>query len=1112
MKDKIVPLQAMKNTTEQLFNKLNEFISKFYKNQLIRGGIYSAFILLVFFLIFSVLEYYSRFDTSVRTLMFWAYVIINSFILYRFVIIPLLHLFRYGKTMSMEKAAKIIGKHFSEVDDKLLNILQLNEMGKEDSALIRASINQKILEISSFSFSTVINFSENKKYSKWLMLPLIIMFFLFASGNKHILTESSARIIKHNTFFEPKAPFNFIVDEENLTVVKQEDFQFFLTLGGNEIPEEVFILVNSNTFRLKKLENNTHVFAFKNVIANTDFQLFASGFYSKNYSLKVLPKPAIINFELLISPPKYTGLKIERLTNIGDLNIPEGSRVNWSFDVKDTDRLFLKLDSKRYLAKPITNEKMAFNFQFKQSEFYQIITENDFQISDSISYHVNIIRDAFPTIAVEQELDSVAEKLFFSGIVKDDYKLSKLEFHYQITKKDSTIQMMENIELDALSEQQFFHHISFSNFNLQLGDKLTYYFTVWDNDGINGNKFTKSQFFKLDAPNTEELNTSLEKEERKIKADLQKSIELAKEIKKDINSLNKNLLEKKKLEWEEKKKVEALVKKQKALQNQMQQLKEKNSTKQKKQERYKKVSPELLEKQKQLEKLFEEVLDEDTKKLLEELQKMMEEMDKEKLKELLDNMEQDDANLEKELDRNLELFKQLEFEKKLEEIKDNLAELKEKQEQLKEKTEVKNSDSKELTKEQEKLNKEFDSLKKELADLKQKNQELEEKNQMPDTKTGEEEISEKMQKSKEQLQKNNKKKSSKSQKDALDKMDELAQKLESLQSSSCSSSQEENLETLRQILENLIRLSFDQEALMQKVIVTPKNSPSYLSLVKTQKKLVDDAKIIEDSLFALSKRVVQIQHAVNKEIAAIKNNMASATNHLEERIVNKASSDQQFSMTSTNNLAVILAEMLKQMQQQCSGSSSNKPSNCNKPGSGKPSLSQLKKMQKKLNEKMKGALGERGEKKGGKLNSEQCKSLSQLSQQQERIRKRLQELRDELCNSGKKGNVDKLIKQMEENETDIVNNKITQETLRRQEEILSRLLEAEKAEREREEEPKKESIEWEYEITNENATYSDYKKAKQKQLELLKTKPAQLSLFYKKKVTEYFNQINKQEE
>ena len=65
-------------------------------------------------------------------------------------------------------------------------------MTEEDNALINASINQKIDKIATYSYSAVINFSENKKYGKWLATPIIIMLLIFASGNKHILTESSA--------------------------------------------------------------------------------------------------------------------------------------------------------------------------------------------------------------------------------------------------------------------------------------------------------------------------------------------------------------------------------------------------------------------------------------------------------------------------------------------------------------------------------------------------------------------------------------------------------------------------------------------------------------------------------------------------------------------------------------------------------------------------------------------------------------------------------------------------------------------------------------------------------------------------------------------------------
>ncbi len=120
---------------------------------------------------------------------------------------------------------------------------------------------------------------------------------------------------------------------------------------------------------------------------------------------------------------------------------------------------------------------------------------------------------------------------------------------------------------------------------------------------------------------------------------------------------------------------------------------------------------------------------------------------------------------------------------------------------------------------------------------------------------------------------------------------------------------------------------------------------------------------------------------------------------------------------------------------------------------------------------MKENIGEKGE--NGKKNQSkesQSKELMQLSQQQQQIRERLQELRDEIGESGEKGNIDRILEKMEENETDILNNNITNETLLRQEKILTKLLEAEESQRERGEEEKRESIEWNYEIKNNSSS------------------------------------------
>ena len=62
------------NNTNLLFEKLNQFIKKYYKNQLIKGGIYVVAILVVFFLLFAIIEYYSSFNVKGRTFLFWFYI------------------------------------------------------------------------------------------------------------------------------------------------------------------------------------------------------------------------------------------------------------------------------------------------------------------------------------------------------------------------------------------------------------------------------------------------------------------------------------------------------------------------------------------------------------------------------------------------------------------------------------------------------------------------------------------------------------------------------------------------------------------------------------------------------------------------------------------------------------------------------------------------------------------------------------------------------------------------------------------------------------------------------------------------------------------------------
>ena len=88
---------------------------------------------------------------------------------------------------------------------------------------------------------------------------------------------------------------------------------------------------------------------------------------------------------------------------------------------------------------------------------------------------------------------------------------------------------------------------------------------------------------------------------------------------------------------------------------------------------------------------------------------------------------------------------------------------------------------------------------------------------------------------------------------------------------------------LRQILENLVDLSLDEEKPLSDLAKTNNDDPEYVSLIHWQNKLSDDSKILEDSLYALSKRQVQIKATINREMRAISNNIQKSLDNMSER-------------------------------------------------------------------------------------------------------------------------------------------------------------------------------------------------------------------------------------
>src|SRR5690606_12704209 len=233
------------------------------------------------------------------------------------------------------------------------------------------------------------------------------------------------------------------------------------------------------------------------------------------------------------------------------------------------------------------------------------------------------------------------------------------------------------------------------------------------------------------------------------------------------------------------------------------------------------------------------------------------------------------------------------------------------------------------------------------------------------------------------------------------------------------------------------------------------NDPEYGNLAKAHKRIKVNLVVVQDSLYALSKRVPQILSVVNKQIASINFNTEKAIENLSDRKITETASNQQYTMMAINNVALLLSEVYEQLQKAMQ--------NAQPGGKGKKqSLSQLRKMQEQLNKNMENArqqLQKEGQVKTSGSRGQMSEQLARMARQQQLIRQALQEINRDLNKDGQGslGNLDKLNKEMEQTETDLVNKRIRQETISRQQEILTKLLEAERAERERETDNKRES-------------------------------------------------------
>lgn len=1103
----------------QLVTKIERFIRKYYANLLIKGVLLSIFLLSLLFLLLSTVEYFAYMRTVLRLVVFYSYVAIGLYVLLSYILIPLYKLATFRKAMTLETAAREIGRHFPDVEDKLLNTIQLKNQSAAANAnaqLLGAAIDSKTRQLNPIAFTRAVNLRRNWKYVRYALVPLMPLFFLVLIFPSFV-SEPAKRIVDYNTPYAKPLPYTLNIVNESLDALQHEDFELEVKASGEAIPEKVSLESGGFTYAMHRESPNKFTYVFRNLARDATFRLKTAHFTSESYTVRVLPKPLLVAYKAKVNYPAYINRNAETFDALTRLVVPVWSQISWRFTTRDADSL-LVLTEDAYQLEQLQAGQWLLTHTVLQPNRFRVKPFNQFVMNrDHLDLVIDYIPDEHPAIQVERVDEDELEKIhFYTGLISDDYGLTQLNFVYQIYNREleeTSKWFYESLSLDKTrTTQQFYHYFSADSINAVSGDKISYYFEVWDNDGIQGPKSSRSTLFTMDLLSRNQMDSIARKTESSLTEQMSRMQKESQQLKREMDDFLREMMQKNELDWRDRNKLKDFVEKQNQLQNQVEEIAAQQDKLRDFNRENELVNDRILEKQEQINQLLDELIPDDMRKMMDEIQALLEELNRDQMQEMLQSMQMNNEKFEQMLDRNLSLLKQLQVEKGIMDIIDELDETSQALDELSDETVKDGMDASLVEEELDSLSDLFDELMQTLDSLRKENEQLQRPFKLDDTREQEAGINQQLQEAGDQLQQGEQQQSGKNQKNASEGMKDLSDQLAGMMMQSQRQQNAEDARTMRILLENIVRCSFMQEEVMATLGDLRRDDPAYVEIIRSQSQLRQAFRMVEDSLIALSKRQPMVQNFILDETETITRRMNEALEAMQDRKTQEALNGQQFSMMSLNNLGLMLAEALDNLEESMGMQSGMDGEESCSGSSQENSLQNMREMQEALAEQLKQMMEgmEEGMPQPGEGMQGMSEEIARMAAEQEAIRQQMQNYLDQLRREQGEGGSDlqEIMKEMDAFEEDLVNRRINQELMKRQEEIIVRLLESERAEEERELDEERESNEFKGEILSNPSEFLEYKRLIEIQRDELRLSPLELQPYFRNKANTYFLRTN----
>jgi hypothetical protein len=959
-------------------------------------------------------------------------------ILLRFCFLPL------ANPPKLDSVALYVERHFGGLRQQLISALQLWEQREQQthsSALVDAAVIRAEQTTAHLAFETLNNRKRPIRAACWAIVIALLGILLHA-GWPIALNGATQRLANPQTPYTRPVDTHIVLRPGNIEIVAGEPFEITAQLSGI-VPRNARLYVREIDVQtwasyVLPVKQNIASHRFPAVTRSFDYRLIAHDAETPAYQLTVRPRPIVTRIFHTDHFPPYTNLSDRIDSEGGDIVVPVGTKIDLKIEVNQPiERVWLVFDNKiEWPATPSATTATA-TFTVEQDQRYSVHLRDPFMVTnrDPVEYRIVALPDRPPDVRLlrpGRDTD-LGESMRVSLVAEafDDYGISRLEVRYHLSDEDEDrilpITMKPNREITAA------HNWDLSNLNLLPGDQITYRMRAYDNNPTPS--FGETASYTVRFPSLFEIHQAADKTQRESLEKMEAVQERGRELDERLSDLARDLLAKDELDWQEKREVEKALETQKHLTEQIESTAEQLEEALDRLEESGLLEDDTLQKLDELQKLLSQIQTPELKEAMEKLDEAAKNANPDLVREALEQFQTEREKFRRAIERTIALLERVRQQQTLDALSQKLEQLAREQNQITRDID-RETPTEDLARREELIARDTDQLRDELERAANQmdsptDRELE---QLADA-IAERDLANRMDQVRRNLSAGQQQQAGVGSESISKDLNELSRQLAQIRQQFLQRQKDQIARELNRVLHDLLTLSQAQERTAQKAD-SVQNRADTIPLTLDQARTISGASRMAERLLDASQKTFFMPPSAGAALGNALKKMEGAAELLNSGNSNSAAKLAREAMGALNNAAMMVQRALRQLAASESGTGFEEMMQ---------QMSQLAQQQGNLNAQTESLFGQPQPGQNGQP------SWQKLAAQQRAIREALNALRNEMARQQREalGDLGQIAGNMQKTAEELNKRRPTPEILKRQRQILSRLLDAQQSMRER---------------------------------------------------------------